>query len=346
MNSDYLNAILKKPTKRTPVWFMRQAGRYLPEYRETRKGAGGFLGLCKTPSLACEVTMQPLDRFDLDAAILFSDILTVPDAMGLGLYFTEGIGPRFQYPIKDLKQIEELQIPCVDDKLKYVFDAVSLIKKDLRNEKPLIGFSGSPWTLAAYMIEGGSSKNLSKVKKLMFNDPKHLHILLDKLSITIIDYLNAQIESGVDSVMIFDSWGGFLSKETYQEFSLNYMEKIISGLKVSPNGMDIPTTIFTKGGSMWIEQIARVGCDVVGLDWGVELGYAQSKIGKIVALQGNLDPNILLATPEAIRVEVNKVMSQYKGDTGHIFNLGNGITPNIDPEKVKFMIDLVHEYKR
>jgi len=346
MNNDYINALLKKPTTRTPIWIMRQAGRYLPEYRKTRGDAGGFLNLCKTPELACEVTMQPIDRFDLDAAILFSDILTIPDAMGLGLYFTEGVGPRFKRPLETLASIEKLAKPDVGSELKYVFDAVSLIKTDLKNKIPLIGFTGSPWTLAAYMVEGGSSKNFSNIKGLMYENPKHLHMLLDTLSDTIIDYLNGQIEAGVDSVMIFDTWGGLLNKESYENFSLKYMTKIVKGIKREYEGKKIPVTLFTKGGSMWLEQIADSGCDGVAVDWTVEMGDVQNRIGSKVALQGNLDPNILFASPEVIEVEVNKIMSQFKGDTGHVFNLGHGITPDVNPENVKVLIDAVHNYKR
>jgi uroporphyrinogen decarboxylase len=346
MTHDYLNAILKKPTTRTPIWIMRQAGRYLPEYRATREKAGGFLGLCKNPEFACEVTMQPIDRFDLDAAILFSDILTIPDAMGLGLYFTEGVGPRFKKPLSTLKSIENLAKPNVESELKYVFDAVSLIKKDLNGKIPLIGFSGSPWTLAAYMVEGGTSKSFSKIKGLMYDNPKHLHMLLSTLSDTIIDYLNAQIEAGADSVMIFDSWGGLLSQGSFEEFSLYYMDKIINGLNRERNGVVIPVTLFTKGGSMWLEKIANTGCDAVALDWNVELGDAQSRIGNKVALQGNLDPSVLFASPEVIEKEVNKIMSQYKGETGHVFNLGHGITPDVDPDNVKALVDAVHNFDR
>lgn len=346
MTHDYINALLKKPTQKTPVWIMRQAGRYLPEYRATRSGAGGFLNLCKSPELACEVTMQPIDRFDLDAAILFSDILTIPDAMGLGLYFTEGVGPRFKKPLDTLTSIENLVKPDVGTELKYVFDAVSLIKTDLKDKVPLIGFTGSPWTLAAYMVEGGSSKNFAKVKGLMYENPKHLHMLLDTLADTIIDYLNAQIEAGADSVMIFDTWGGLLNKESYENFSLRYMKKIVDGIKREFAGKKIPVTLFTKGGSMWLEQIANTGCDGVALDWTVELSDAQRRIGSKVALQGNLDPNVLFATPEVIVTEVNKVMSQFKGDTGHVFNLGHGITPDVNPDNLKVLIDAVHNYKR
>jgi uroporphyrinogen decarboxylase len=346
MTHNYINALLKKPVTRTPIWVMRQAGRYLPEYRNTRQKAGGFMTLCKTPELACEVTMQPIDRFDLDAAILFSDILTIPDAMGLGLYFTEGVGPRFTNPLKTLADIEKLAIPDVGTELSYVTDAVSLIKKTLNNKVPLIGFTGSPWTLAAYMVEGGSSKGFTKIKGLLYENPKHLHQLLDKTADTVIDYLNSQIEAGADSVMIFDTWGGLLNKESYETFSLRYMKKIVDGLNRVKDGKTIPVTIFTKGGGMWLEQIADTGCDGVAIDWGVELGDAEKRIGGKVALQGNLDPNVLFGSPDTIRSEVNKIMSQFKGDTGHVFNLGHGITPDVDPENMKVLVDAVHEFSK
>ena len=346
MTSDYINALLKKEVKRTPIWVMRQAGRYLPEYRSTRKKAGDFLSLCKSSELACEVTLQPLERFDLDAAILFSDILTIPDAMGLGLYFLEGEGPRFLKPLSNLSDIERLTKPDVGGKLTYVFDAVSTIKKNLKNRVPLIGFSGSPWTLATYMVEGGSSKSFSKVKGLMFQNPHHMDQLLDILADTVIDYLNAQIEAGADSVMIFDTWGGLLNKQCYENFSLRYMAKIVDGLHRNYDGKTIPVTLFTKGGSAWLEKIAASGCDGIGLDWTIELGEAERRVGQQVALQGNLDPSVLYATPEVIVSEVNKVLNQFKGETGHVFNLGHGITPDVNPENMKILVDAVHAYSK
>jgi len=346
MTSDYINALLKKEVKRTPIWVMRQAGRYLPEYRSTRKKAGDFLSLCKSSELACEVTLQPLERFDLDAAILFSDILTIPDAMGLGLYFLEGEGPRFLKPLSNLSDIERLTKPDVGGKLTYVFDAVSTIKKNLKNTVPLIGFSGSPWTLATYMVEGGSSKSFSKVKGLMFQNPHHMNQLLDILADTVIDYLNAQIEAGADSVMIFDTWGGLLNKQCYENFSLRYMAKIVDGLHRNYDGKTIPVTLFTKGGSAWLEKIAASGCDGIGLDWTIELGEAERRVGQQVALQGNLDPSVLYATPEVIVSEVNKVLNQFKGETGHVFNLGHGITPDVNPENMKILVDAVHAYSK
>ena len=346
MTSDYINALLKKEVKRTPIWVMRQAGRYLPEYRSTRKKAGDFLSLCKSSELACEVTLQPLERFDLDAAILFSDILTIPDAMGLGLHFIEGEGPRFSKPLNNLSDIERLTKPDVGDKLTYVFDTVSTIKKNLKNRVPLIGFSGSPWTLTTYMVEGGSSKSYSKVKALMFQNPRHMHQLLDILADTVIDYLNAQIEAGADSVMIFDTWGGLLNKQCYEDFSLQYMTKIVDSLHRNYEGKTIPVTLFTKGGSAWLEQIAASGCDGIGLDWTIELGEAERRVGKLVALQGNLDPSVLYASPEVIVSEVNKVLDQFKGETGHVFNLGHGVTPDVNPENMKILVDAVHAYSK
>jgi uroporphyrinogen decarboxylase len=346
MAFDYINALLKKEVSRTPIWVMRQAGRYLPEYRATRAKAGDFLSLCKNSELACEVTLQPLERFDLDAAILFSDILTIPDAMGLGLYFAEGEGPKFSRPLTTLASIESLAKPDVGIELAYVNDAVSVIKKNLTGRVPLIGFTGSPWTLATYMVEGGSSKTFSKVKGLMFENPKHMHQLLDVLADTVIDYLNAQIEAGTDSVMIFDTWGGSLNKECYENFSLRYMQKIVAGIHRQYEGRTIPVTLFTKGGGAWLEQMAATGCDALGLDWTVELGDAEKRVGSQVALQGNLDPSVLYATPEVVEAEVKKVLDQFKGSTGHVFNLGHGITPDVNPDNMKVLVDTVHRYSQ
>jgi uroporphyrinogen decarboxylase len=346
MAFDYINALLKKEVSRTPIWVMRQAGRYLPEYRQTRKRAGDFLSLCKSSDLACEVTLQPLERFDLDAAILFSDILTIPDAMGLGLHFVENEGPKFSKPLITLNDINRLSKPDVGIELAYVSRAVSVIKKNLKGRAPLIGFSGSPWTLSTYMVEGGSSKNFSKVKGLLFENPKHLHQLLNVLADTVIDYLNAQIEAGADSVMIFDTWGGLLNKESYENFSLRYMSKIVDGIHRKYDEETIPVTLFTKGGSAWLEQIAATGCDGVGLDWTVEIGEAERRIGSKVALQGNLDPSVLYASPEVITAEAYKVLDQFKGQTGHVFNLGHGITPDVNPESMKVLVDAVHSYTK
>ena len=346
MAFDYINALLKKEVSRTPIWVMRQAGRYLPEYRQTRKRAGDFLSLCKSSDLACEVTLQPLERFDLDAAILFSDILTIPDAMGLGLHFVENEGPKFSKPLTTLNDINRLSKPDVGIELAYVSEAVSVIKKNLKGRVPLIGFSGSPWTLATYMVEGGTSKNFSKVKGLLFENPKHLHQLLNVLADTVIDYLNAQIEAGADSVMIFDTWGGLLNKESYENFSLRYMSKIVDGIHRKYDERTIPVTLFTKGGSAWLEQIAATGCDGVGLDWTIEIGEAEKRIGSKVALQGNLDPSVLYASPEVITAEAYKVLDQFKGQTGHVFNLGHGITPDVNPESMKVLVDAVHSYTK
>ena len=346
MAFDYINALLKKEVTRTPIWVMRQAGRYLPEYRATRKKAGDFLTLCKSSDLACEVTLQPLDRFDLDAAILFSDILTIPDAMGLGLHFVEGEGPKFTHPLKTLKEIELLKKPDVSKELSYVSEAVSVIKTNLRGRVPLIGFTGSPWTLATYMVEGGSSKAFSKVKGLMYENPKHMHQLLDVLADTVIDYLNSQIEAGADSVMIFDTWGGLLNKESYENFSLRYMSKIVDRIRRDYDGKIIPVTLFTKGGGAWLEQIATTGCDAVGIDWTVEMGDAERRVGSKVALQGNLDPSVLFASPEVIKTEAYKILDQFKGSTGHVFNLGHGITPEVNPESMKVLVDAVHSYSK
>ncbi len=342
MSFDYINALLKKPVSRTPIWIMRQAGRYLPEYRATRKKAGNFLNLCKTPELACEVTLQPIDRFDLDAAILFSDILTIPDAMGLGLYFVEGEGPKFKTAINSATQINNLTKPDMSS-LSYVFDAVTLVKNSLNNRVPLIGFSGSPWTLATYMLEGGASKTFIKVKGLMYENPKLMHKLLTIISDAVIDYLNEQIASGVDSVMVFDTWGGLLNKEHYNDFSLQYMQKIVLGINRKPNsGKYIPITLFTKGGGAYLEQIASTTCDAIGLDWNIELADAQKRIGDSVSLQGNLDPCVLYASPQTITLEAQKILQQFKGNTGHIFNLGHGISPDVNPDNVKVLIDAVH----
>ena len=343
MQFDYLNALAKKPVSRTPIWVMRQAGRYLPEYRATRKIAGDFMSLCKNKELACEVTMQPMDRFDLDAAILFSDILTIPDAMGLDLYFSEGEGPKFNNPIKTLADIENIPTNVNDD-LTYVFDAVSTIKTALGSRAPLIGFSGSPWTLATYMIEGGSSKTFAKTKKMLFNEPQTLHLLLDKLADSVINYLNQQILSGADSLMIFDTWGGVLGKQNYFDFSLDYMQKIVKKLKeLHPN---TPITLFSKNGGKHLTEIANTGCDGVGIDWTVELADVQKQIGKKVAIQGNLDPAVMYGTPEIVEREVQKVLRQFEGDTGHIFNLGHGITPDVNPENMTALVEAVHNFKR
>jgi len=342
-NDRFLRALLRQPVDRTPIWIMRQAGRYLPEYRATRAQAGSFMNLCQSPELACEVTLQPLERFDLDAAILFSDILTIPDAMGLGLYFAEGEGPRFEHPLQDRGSIMKLGIPDPEDELRYVLDAVRLIRRELNGRVPLIGFSGSPWTLATYMVEGGSSKEFARIKGLLYNEPETLHKLLETTTGAVIAYLNAQVEAGAQALMIFDTWGGALTPRAYREFSLAYMQQIVEGLTREHEGRKVPVILFTKGGAQWLESMADTGCDALGLDWTIELGEARARVGDRVALQGNLDPSILYARPERIREEVARTLESYGHGSGHVFNLGHGIHQHIDPEHVRALVDAVHE---
>lgn len=344
-NDRLIHALLRQPVDMTPIWIMRQAGRYLPEYRELRAKAKNFLTLCKTPELACEATMQPLRRFSLDAAIIFSDILTIPDAMGLELYFTEGEGPRFQKPIVGEKDITHLPIPDIN-KLNYVMDAIRLTKKELADTVPLIGFAGSPWTLATYMIENGSSKTFSNIKKMMFNEPVLLHQLLNKLAESVANYLNAQISAGVNAIMIFDTWGGILTPHDYEKFSLHYMTEIIKKIKHNDLQQSIPIILFTKGGGQWLEIIAQSGCDAIGLDWTINIGDARKRIGNKVALQGNMDPAVLYATPDKIREEAASILNNFGTGTGHIFNLGHGIYPDVPYENVKVLIDAVHELSK
>jgi uroporphyrinogen decarboxylase len=343
-NDTFIRALLKQPVEHTPIWMMRQAGRYLPEYRQIREQAGSFLNLCTNPELACEVTLQPLRRFDFDAAILFSDILTIPDAMGLGLYFTEGEGPKFKYPIKTAADIQKLPIPDPDIDLRYVVDAVRLIRKTLQGSVPLIGFSGSPWTLATYMVEGGSSKSFQKVKGLMYEQPKLLHVMLDKLAQSVASYLNAQIEAGAQAVMLFDTWGGMLSSEDYSEFSLYYAKQVRALLNTTVNGQQIPTILFTKGGGLWLEAMTDAGYDALGLDWQTDLHNARTRVGDKVALQGNMDPIALYAQPDIIVEKVKTILAKYGAGSGHVFNLGHGILPDINPEHVKAMVDAVHQF--
>ena len=344
-NDRMIKALLRQPTDTTPVWIMRQAGRYLPEYRELRKQAGSFLDLCKNKELACEVTLQPLRRFDLDAAILFSDILTIPDAMGLGLYFSEGEGPKFERPVRCERDVDKLGVPDPSDSLRYVTDAVSLIRSELNGQVPLIGFSGSPWTLATYVVEGGSSKDFRHVKGMLYENPAAMHRLLDTLAQSVVLYLNAQIEAGAQAVMIFDTWGGVLSPEAYLDFSLNYMQQIVSQLKRDHDGQKIPVTLFTKGGAQWIESTAGTGCDAIGLDWTINIKEAKQRVGHKVALQGNLDPCTLYAPPDTIRSAVKQVISDFGPDaTGHVFNLGHGIHPAVNPDHLGILIDAVHKY--
>lgn len=351
-NDRFIRALLRQPVDKTPIWIMRQAGRYLPEYRELRAQAGDFMALCTNPELACEVTLQPLRRFDLDAAILFSDILTIPDAMGLGLYFVTGEGPKFKNPVSTLAEIKKLAVPDMGGELKYVTDAVSKIRTALDGSVPLIGFTGSPWTLATYMVEGGPSKNYSKVKGLRYQDPKAMHALLDILADACIDYLNAQIEAGAQAVQIFDSWGGVLTTADYQEFSLQYMHKIIAGLHKEYDGQKIPLIMFTKGGAQWLDTM--VDCadssrpDALGLDWTYSIDQAKQRVGNQVALQGNMDPCALYGSDENLQSAAKSVINDfYKSDSssiGHVFNLGHGIHPGIDPDKVKVLVDTVHEH--
>lgn len=342
-NDRLLRAMRRQPVDKTPIWIMRQAGRYLPEYRKLRERAGDFMTLCKTPELACEVTLQPLARFDLDAAILFSDILTIPDAMGLGLSFETGEGPVFANPVRCRKDIDRLPEIDSEDALSYVVEAVKLIKRDLEDKVPLIGFSGSPWTIACYMIEGGSSKSFSKVKGLLYQDPKAMQCLLAKLTDAVTDYLNAQIRAGVDAVMIFDTWGSILTTANYKAYSLANMREILGALVPNADGQPVPTTLFTKGGGHWLKHMLDSGADCLGLDWTFQLKVAKEVVAGKVALQGNIDPCVLYGSEETIHKAVSRTLSQFGHAPGHVFNLGHGILPDIEPEKVKFLVDMVHE---
>lgn len=345
-NDTFLRALMRQPTDYTPVWMMRQAGRYLPEYRETRKNAGSFMQLCTSPDFATEVTLQPLDRYPLiDAAILFSDILTVPDAMGLGLYFAEGEGPKFKRTLCEEADIQNLAIPDMA-KLQYVFDAVSQIRRALDGRVPLIGFSGSPWTLATYMVEGKGGTDFLTIKRMAYIRPDLLHRILDITAQTVIAYLNAQIAAGAQAVMIFDSWGGALSHNAYREFSLQYMEKIVAGLTRENEGRVVPRIVFTKGGGLWLEAQAGIGADALGLDWTVDIGEARRRVGDKVSLQGNLDPAILLSTPEAIEKEVAAILASYGKGSGHVFNLGHGITQWTQPENAAAMLEAVRKHSQ
>lgn len=342
-NDRLLRALLREPVDVTPVWMMRQAGRYLPEYRATRAQAGSFMDLCRNPELACEVTIQPLERFPLDAAILFSDILTIPDAMGLGLYFTEGEGPRFERPIQDEAAVAALGVPDPEQDLGYVMEAVRVIRRELDGRVPLIGFSGSPWTLATYMVEGGSTKNFAQVKGMMFERPDLMHKLLATLADAVTAYLNGQVAAGAQAVMIFDTWGGVLSPREYEQFSLAYMERIIKGLVRENGGRRVPVILFTKGGGQWLARMSESGCDALGVDWTTDLADARVQVRDRVALQGNLDPCILYSSPERIREEVSRVLDSYGHGPGHVFNLGHGIHPDVDPEHAAAMVAAVHE---
>jgi uroporphyrinogen decarboxylase len=375
-NDRFLRALLRQPVDMTPVWIMRQAGRYLPEYRATREKAGSFMQLCTTPELACEVTLQPLKRFPLDAAILFSDILTIPDAMGLGLYFADGEGPQFKNPVRTVADVKRLAVPDPEDKLRYVMDAVRLIRRELDGQVPLIGFAGSPWTLATYMIEGGSSKDFALIKKMLYDQPTLLHQLLATTARAVTEYLNAQIAAGAQAVMVFDTWGGALSPRDYKEFSLHYMQEIVAGLTrdaqgsasvphmdvpmpqaqdaqerpaegrmpgaAEAEGRKVPVILFTKGGGQWLEAIADSGCDALGIDWTTDLKDARARVGKRVALQGNMDPSVLYASPDRIRAEVGTVLASFGHGSGHVFNLGHGIHTGINPDHVAVLVDAVH----
>ncbi len=345
-NDTLLRALLRQPVEYTPVWLMRQAGRYLSEYNETRARAGNFLALCKNPNFATEVTMQPLARFPLDAAILFSDILTIPDAMGLGLYFAEGEGPMFERPLREEWEIRSLAVPDPDTHLRYVMDAVSQIRRTLDNQVPLIGFSGSPFTLACYMVEGRGGTDFRIIKTMLYQRPELLHHILEINAQAVTTYLNAQIEAGAQAVMIFDTWGGALSHAAYQEFSLRYIKQIMAGLKREHDGARIPSVVFTKGGGLWLESIANSGCDAVGLDWTIDIGEARRRVGDKVALQGNLDPSILFAEPTIIAAEVEKILVSFGHGNGHVFNLGHGISQFTPPENAAALVEAVHTLSR
>ena len=342
-NDTLIRALLRQPTEYTPVWLMRQAGRYLPEYNQTRSRAGSFLGLCKNPGYATEVTLQPLARFELDAAILFSDILTIPDAMGLGLYFAEGEGPKFERPLRDEWAIRDLAVPDPGAELRYVLDAVSEIRRALAGSVPLIGFAGSPYTLACYMVEGGASDDFRTIKTMLYARPDLLHRILEVNAQAVTLYLNAQIEAGAQAVMIFDTWGGNLAHAAYREFSLAYLQRVIAGLKREHAGARIPAIVFTKGCGNWLEDIAAIGCDAVGLDWSVDIAQARARIGDRVALQGNLDPVVLFAAAEIVQREAKKILASFGHGDGHVFNLGHGISQFTPPEAVKILVDCVHQ---
>jgi len=340
-NDTFIRALLREPTPYTPVWLMRQAGRYLPEYNQTRARAGNFLTLCKNPDLATEVTLQPLARYALDAAIVFSDILTIPDAMGLGLYFAEGEGPRFERPLREEWEIRDLTAPDPATHLRYVLDTVSQVRRSLAGSVPLIGFSGSPFTLACYMIEGRGSSDFATVKKMLYERPDLLHRILEINTQAVIAYLNAQIEAGAQAVMLFDTWGGMLSHAAYHEFSLAYLRRVIAGVTREREGLRVPSIVFTKGGGGWLESIAAIGCDAVGLDWTVDIGAARARVGMRVALQGNLDPAILLSSPQVVQREAAAILASYGKGSGHVFNLGHGISQHTPPENVAALIETV-----
>jgi uroporphyrinogen decarboxylase len=344
-NDLLLRALLREPVPRRPIWLMRQAGRYLPEYRATRKRAGNFLAMCTNPEIACEVTLQPIDRYPLDAAILFSDILTIPHAMRLGLEFEAGEGPKFERPVRTAADVDALPIPDPGHELKYVVDAVALIRRELSGRVPLIGFAGSPWTVATYVVEGGGSKVFATIKRMMYEAPLLLHRLLEKLTRATILYLNAQIAAGAQAVMVFDTWGGILTPAQFEEFSLRYMAEIVGALTREADGRIVPRIVFTKGGGAWLAKLAAIGCDALGVDWTTDLSTARALVGGKVALQGNLDPAALFAPPETLRAETLRVLNSYGPGAGHVFNLGHGITPDVDPERVGVLVETVRSYR-
>ncbi len=341
-NDLLLRALTRQPVPRTPVWIMRQAGRYLPEYRELRAKAGDFMSLCSNPQLACEVTLQPLRRYSLDAAILFSDILTIPDAMGLGLYFEAGEGPKFEHPVRTAAGVHKLAVPDVAEKLAYVFDAVTLVRRELDGALPLIGFAGSPWTVATYMVEGGSSRDFSRIKGMARQEPALLDELLDVVAKSTIDYLNAQIDAGAQAIMIFDTWGSALPSEQYRRFSLQRMQQILDELQREKDGRTVPVILFTKGAGELLAVMAETGCDALGVDWTTDLREARRLTGDKVALQGNLNPAVLRESPDAIEQGVAEVLASFGDGPGHVFNLGHGITPDVDPDNLGVLVDAVH----
>ena len=343
-NDLLLRALLREPTPRRPIWLMRQAGRYLPEYRATRERAGGFLAMCTNPEIACEITLQPVDRYPLDAAILFSDILTIPHAMNLGLEFEAGEGPRFERPVRSAADIAALGVPDPAGELRYVIDAVALVRRELHGRVPLIGFAGSPWTVATYMVEGGGSKTFGQIKRMMYESPRDLHRLLEVLARATILYLNAQIAAGAQAVMLFDTWGGVLTPAQYEQFSLHYMAEVVDALTRESEGRRVPSIVFTKGGGAWVDKIAAIGCDAVGIDWTTDLHQARQAVGDRVALQGNLDPAALFSAPELLRAETRRVLASFGEGAGHVFNLGHGITPDVDPDRVAVLVNTVREY--
>ena len=343
-NDLLLRALLREPTPRRPIWLMRQAGRYLPEYRATRARAGNFMAMCTNPQIACEVTLQPIDRYPLDAAILFSDILTIPHAMNLGLEFEAGEGPKIARPVRCAADIDRLGVPDPNRELKYVIDAVALIRRELHGRVPLIGFAGSPWTVGTYMVEGGGSKTFGIVKRMMYEAPRELHRLLDLLAKATILYLNAQIAAGAQAVMLFDTWGGVLTPAQYEEFSLRYMAQVVDALTLQAEGRRVPNIVFTKGGGAWLAKTAAIGCDALGVDWTTDLATARVSVADRVALQGNLDPSALFAPPDILRAETLRVLDSFGAGEGHVFNLGHGITPEVDPERVSVVVDTVRGY--